>query len=465
MEEKKTYPVSYYGGHVSAWLCVALAILGIMYMLLLCGGGTKSMMVVLLCTLILGLALAKDRKAYGEEMMSGLRESMVCIICIAFFMAGLLSALLKTSGLIQSLIWLVGEMNVNTGFIPAVAFLVCVMISTACGTSTGTVAAVSPVLCPLAGELGIDMGLMCGAIVSGAIFGDNLAPISDTTIASSQTQCVTVQDAVRTRLPYSLIVGGISLVLYIIMGLQMSDGGNAVINTDPSYAKSLIFLVLPVALVWMMYRGWGLVSALLLANAMGIVFCLALGVVEPSVMFSDKSPIPAGMASMANVSIVCFMILMMIQIPSKSGAMDAFAGWVITKCKNIRGAELIAYFMAVCGVIATHSSTNTIIFSGPFVRQLMNDYKEDADPCRSANILDATACGTNGLIPHGNPALVITGVATSVAGVSPTFSFLDFMPYNYHCWGLLIIFFLSIMTGIGRNRKSVRAHYTQDSAD
>lgn len=459
MNEKKTYPVSYYGGNVSAWMCVLLAVLGIMYMLLIRGGGTKSMMVVLLFALILGLVLAKDRKAYGDEMLSGLRESMVCVICVAFFMAGLLSALLKTSGLIQALIWLVGQMHVNTGFVPVIAFFVCVLISTACGTSTGTVTAVSAVMCPLAGELGIDMGLMCGAIVSGSIFGDNLAPISDTTIASSQTQGISVQDAVRTRLPYSLIVGGISAVLYIIVGLRMSSGGSAVIEGDPSSAKSLIFLILPIVLVFMMYKGWGLVSALLLSNALAILFCLVLGVVEPGVMFSDDSPVPAGMASMANVAIVCFLILMLIQIPSKSGAMDAFAAWIITKCKTIRSAELVAYFMAVFGVIATHSSTNTIIFSGPFVRQLMNDYKEEADPCRSANILDAVACGTNGLIPHGNPALVITGVATSVAGVPASFSFLDFMAYNYHCWGLLIIFLLSILTGIGRNRKSVRKHY------
>jgi len=83
----------------------------------------------------------------------------------------------------------------------------------------------------------------------------------------------------------------------------------------------------------------------------------------------------------------------------------------------------------------------------------MDDYKDEADHSRSANILDATACGTNGLIPHGNPVLVITGVATGVAGVPATFSFLDFLPYNFHCWGLLIIFFLSIMTGIGRKRR------------
>ena len=368
-------------------------------------------------------------------------------------MAGLLSSLLKTSGLIQALIWVVAELHVNTGFIPVVAFLICVVISTACGTSTGTVTAVSAVMCPLAGELGIDMGLMCGAVISGSIFGDNLAPISDTTIASSQTQGVTVQEAVRTRLPYSMTVGIISGILYIVIGLSQSAGGSAAIEADPSSAKSLVFLLVPVVLVLLMYKGWGLVSALLLSNALVIFFSLVLGVLDPAVLFSDDSPIASGMGSMANVAIVSCLIVMMIQIPTKSGAMDAFASWIITKCKSIRSAELIAYFMAIFGVVATHSSTNTIIFTGPFVRTLMDDYKDEADHSRSANILDATACGTNGLIPHGNPALVITGVATGVAGVPATFSFLDFLPYNFHCWGLLIIFFLSIMTGVGRKRK------------
>lgn len=307
-------------------------------------------------------------------------------------------------------------------------------------------------MCPLAGELDINMGLMCGAVVSGSIFGDNLVPISDTTIASSQTQGITVQEAVRTRMPYSLIVGGISAVLYIVIGLSQSGGGSAVIEADPTKAPSLVFLVVPVILILLMARGWGLVSALLLSNALVIALCLILGVIDPVVLFSDDSPISSGMISMANVAIVSCLIVMMIQIPTKSGAMDAFARWIITKCKTIRSAELVAYCMAVFGVIATHSSTNTIIFTGPFVRKLMDYYQEEADHCRSANILDAVACGTNGLIPHGNPALVITGVATGVAGVPASFSFLDFLGYNYHCWGLLIIFLLSILTGIGRKR-------------
>ena len=151
------------------------------------------------------------------------------------------------------------------------------------------------------------------------------------------------------------------------------------------------------------------------------------------------------------------MIIMLLQIPGKSGALDSFASWIMARCKTIRSAEMVTYFLAMFGCIATHSSPNTIMFFGPFVRQLMDNYKDEADPCRSANILDGVACATNGLIPHGNPTLVIVGVATSVAGIPATFSFVNFLAYNFHCWGLLIIFMISILTGIGRKKKKAIA--------
>jgi len=452
MKENKQYPIEFYGGHFGALLCVVMAMAGILYTSLFSKGGARGIILVVFLSLVFGLLIAKDRKAYGDELLKGLKESMLCTVGVAFLMAGMLSALLKSSGLIQALIWFVSEMNVHVGLLPLVAFLVCVLISTACGTSTGTVTAVSAVLCPLAGELGVDMGMMCGAIISGSIFGDNLAPISDTTIASSQTQGASLRDVVRTRLPYSLIVGAISAVLYAVVGLRGASTGIAHFVADPSTAKSLVLLILPILLVVLMRRGWGLVSSLLLSNALAILLCLVLGAVPPAKMFSNSSPIVTGMTGMANLVIIAFLMIMLLNVPNKSGAFEAFAQWLMKRCSTIRGAELITYAMAFFGCIATHASTSTIMFFGPFAHEIMGYYGDQADPCRSANILDAVACGTNGLIPHGNPALVIMGVATAVKGVDASFSFMNFLPYNYHCWGLLIIFLLSIITGIGRKR-------------
>ena len=121
----------------------------------------------------------------------------------AFLLAGGLSQELRQSGLIQGLTWLVTELGLSAGFLPLVGFIICALISTACGTSNGAIVAVLPVLLPVATTVGANPAVVVGAIVSGAIFGDNLAPISDTTIASALTQGAEVRDVVRTRLPYS----------------------------------------------------------------------------------------------------------------------------------------------------------------------------------------------------------------------------------------------------------------------
>lgn len=178
--EKKS---EFYGGKIGVWLPVLFMLVGMLVSTIIGGGGLARLTGITFFALSLGFLLAKDKKSYGKITLKGLQNPMLGTIIMAYIMAGMLAQLLRQSGLIDALIWGISQLGMNAGWIPLIAFLACVLISTSCGTSTGSVAAVAPVLLPLAHELGIDMGLMCGAIISGAIFGDNLAPISDTTIS------------------------------------------------------------------------------------------------------------------------------------------------------------------------------------------------------------------------------------------------------------------------------------------
>ena len=108
--------------------------------------------------------------------------------------------------------------------------------------------------------------------------------------------------------------------------------------------------------------------------------------------------------------------------------------------------------MAAIGSVVTGGSGIAIVFFGSLVRRITKAFH--IDRCRGANILDGVACGTTGLMPHGNPTLVSLGVALAIDGVDPNFSFLNIIPYTFHCWGLLIIFLVSILTGIGRKFES-----------
>ena len=192
------------------------------------------------------LILVKDKREFENAVIEGIQDNTLATIIFAFLLAGVLSQELRQSGLIQGIIWLMTVFNLNAAFLPVIAFICCCLISVATGTSNGAIVAVLPILLPVAASVGVNTSLMVGAIVSGAIFGDNLAPISDTTIASALTQEAEVKDVVRTRLPYALIAAGCSIVMYVIFGLRMTSNIALPAVADGTDAITLIMLAIPV---------------------------------------------------------------------------------------------------------------------------------------------------------------------------------------------------------------------------
>ena len=314
--------------------------------------------------------------------------------------------------------------------------------------TAGSCGVVPAVLLPLAHGLGINMGLMCGAIISGAIFGDNLAPISDTTISSALTQEADISQVVRTRFPYAAISGAVAAVLFAVVGLTQDANIPADLELDGSTAKSLFLLVLPVLMVILMRKGWDLMGTLILCNLSGIVLNLVLGTIAPAKMFANDGPIVAGMSGMMTLVLYVTLLFQLLEILNSSGAFDGLTVSLMKHCKSPRSGELICYLVAALGSVVTGGSGIAIVFFGSLVRRITKAFH--IDRCRGANILDGVACGATGLMPHGNPTLVSLGVALAIDGVDPNFSFLDIIPYNFHCWGLMLIFLLSILTGIGR---------------
>lgn len=443
MEEK----AQFHFGMAGPWITIIFLLAGMIASTIL-HKGMAGLLIVCFTALFIGFLLAKDKKNFGKITITGLQNSILGTITVAFLFAGILAQLMRQSGLIDALIYGITSIGFSAGFVPAAAFIICMIISTACGTSTGSVAAVAPVLVPVAHGLGIDLGLICGAIVSGAIFGDNLAPISDTTIASALTQEAKINDVVRTRLPYSLISAAVSLVLFIFIGQSMVAGTHPDIASKTIVMQSYVLLLLPFIMVFMMRKGWDIMATLLICDIAGVIINLCLGCISPAVMFSGKGPVVSGMMGMMVLLVYVILLFMILQIMKASGAFEQLGTSMMKWCKSYRSGELVVFANAAIGSIITGGSSPSIIFFGPFVRQITKEL--GIDRCRGANILDGTACGITGLMPHGNPNLVSIGVVMAIPGVDPSFSFLNILPYNYHCWGLLIIFLLSIMTGIGR---------------
>ena len=445
-EQKEKKLVEFYGGVIGPWLPIICMILCIAYGTYLGNGGLVRMVIITFVSLMLGFVLAKDKKHFGEIAFSGLKNHMLSIIIVAFLLAGVMGQLLRQSGLIDTLVYLIAKADISVGLLPLASFLICAVISTSCGTSSGSAAAAAPLMMPLAAELDMNVGLVAGAVIAGAIFGDNLAPISDTTIGSALTQEADIGAVVRTRLPYSLIAGGLSAILYMVFGMKSAGEGTIDVPMDSANLLTLAMLIMPVLMIIMIKKGFDLVSTLLVCNLTGIVLGIALGCIPAGQMFANEGPIGAGLSGMMTLIIYCILIFMILEILNVSGAFETMMNGFLKMCKTPRSGELAGMLMTAITTVAAGGSSPAIIFCGPMVRNVAKAFK--IEKTRGANILDGTACGVTGLLPYGSCMMLCLGIAE---GITPEgFNFTDIVPYCFHSMFLLLLFFLSVMTGIGR---------------
>ena len=150
--------------------------------------------------LVAGILFAKDDKAYGDAIIYGLTKPMFAVIGLAVILAAISGKLISASGMVQTLAIYVVEAGFTGKMFVAATFLITCLLAFSTGTSVGTYFVVIPILFPVGVMAGVTPEFMIGAIVSGAAFGDNLGPISDTTIASSATQKADLGMVVKTYL-------------------------------------------------------------------------------------------------------------------------------------------------------------------------------------------------------------------------------------------------------------------------
>src|SRR6185369_12360121 len=166
---------------------------------------------------------------------------VVAIMILAWLFAGCLGTLLSASGLVGALVWLARAAGVTGGGYVAAAYLIACALSSATGTSLGTLLVCGPLLYPAGAGLGASPVLLMGGILAGATFGDSLSPISDTTIASAMTQGADVAGVVRARLKYALPAAAAALAAYLVLGGSGSaPSGVAAVNEAAGSARPLV---------------------------------------------------------------------------------------------------------------------------------------------------------------------------------------------------------------------------------
>ena len=438
-----------YGGIFGACLPLIVMLGSILVMAALGMRSTKNFWSAGFFAVVTGFLVYKDKKRFQDAIIEGATDKTFGFMICCFLMAGIMSKILTSSHLVSGLLYVLAKLHVSAALIPILCFIICTILSTATGSAAGAMTTTAPVMLPLAFEMGCNINLVCGAIIAGSCFGDNLAPISDTTIASSLSQEVDVTRVVRSRLKYALIAGAISMVLYVVLGFAMAGEGVAnELVVDGTYVSSLVFLILPVLIVIIMLRGGGLFTALLISEILGILMLFVFGFETPATLVASDGLIYNAFSGMLNSIIFILFIFIMVSIVKNAGLLEALLNRMRKYANSARSAEIVGGAMVSVMSVAISSGTSAIAFCGPIIRQLMRPFK--VDRARSANILDGLGCGMGYLVPTNPGCLQLAGFAVAAGAVAEGYSAISFVGYNFHSMALFLVFWFAILTGWGR---------------
>lgn len=450
--ERKRFAETY-GGIVGAAMPMVAMLGGILVLAAMGMRSTKNFWSAGYLAVLVGFLVYKDKKEFQKALIDGIRDNIFAFMIACFLLAGVMSKILTASHLVDGLLYLMSKINMSPAFMPIVCFAICVVLSSATGSAAGAMNTAAPVMIPLAVGMGCNVNLICGALLAGSCFGDNLAPISDTTIASSLSQEVDVMKVVKSRLKYAVIAGGVASAGYIVFGFMSSGSGVAdKLAADATYASSLIFLIIPILVIILMLRGTGLFTSLLVSEMVGIVMLFAFGYIDFAGLVAADGLIANAFNGMIGSIIFILFIFVMVSLISHAGVLDAILKFMQSKAKSDLSAEVAAGAMVSIVGIAISSGTSAITFCGPIIRSLLRPFK--IDRARAANLLDGLGCGVGYLVPTNPGCLNLAAIAVASGVVAEGYNAISFVGYNFHSMALFVVFWFAILTGWGRKHET-----------
>ena len=363
-------------------------------------------------------ALIMNRKEKFEKKIEifckGAGNTNILLMVIIFILAGAFAEVASDMGAVDSTVNLGLSLLPSSLIIPGIFIIGC-FIALSIGTSMGTIVALAPIAVGIAGKTGIETALAVGAVVSGAMFGDNLSIISDTTIAATRTQGCEMKD--KFKMNFIIVLPAAIITAFIFMILTRNTGA---ISLDA--LEFNLFKILPYIIV--------IVTALLGVN---VIIVLLLGILSSGLIgFAYGSfnilgffnSISTGISGMSELIIISILIAGTIEIIKYNGGIDFILNKGMKKFKSKRGAEYGIATLVSLVDICTANNTVAIVTVGPIAKNISNEF--DLEPKRVAGIMDMFACLFQGIIPYGAQLISAAGLAA----ISP-FAIMKYLFYPY----------------------------------
>ncbi|MFL1655209.1 Na+/H+ antiporter NhaC family protein [Staphylococcus epidermidis] len=405
----------------NAWALIPL----LLFVLLFLGVGiisgdftTMPLNVAITITVIVALLMnRKETFAKKVEVFTkGAGHSNIILMMLIFILVGAFSTTAEKMGGVSSTVNL-GLSLIPQNLIIVGLFIICMFVSISMGTSVGTVAAIAPVGFGFAQATDVPAALAMATVVGGAMFGDNLSMISDTTIAAVRTQKTKMSD--KFKVNFKIVLPGAIITIIILFFLTNGISIDHTKNYDYNLIKVIPYLlVLILALV-------GINVIIVLIG--GTVLAGIIGLIDGSFGWNGLlNAISKGIIGMEDIAMIALLIGGLVGIIQHNGGIDWLLNFVRSKVKSKRGAELGIASLVSAADISTANNTISIIMAGPLAKNIADEY--DVDPRKSASILDIFGGCFQGLLPYSPQVISAAGVA----GISP------FLMLQYSIYPILL---------------------------
>ncbi|MHA6603820.1 Na+/H+ antiporter NhaC family protein [Aerococcus urinae] len=461
MKDKQT--LTFRGGYLMAYLpLIIFLVFCVLFFVILKAFEMHALAMGAILGLLAGSIFVKPKQAteYWESVYEGAREAVPVVILLMTI--GIFSQMIKTANLSAGFVYLAQLMGVKGGLYTAMTFLFVSIIATATGSSIGSFFTCFPIFYPAGILLGAHPAALAGAILSGGIFGDNLAPISDTTIISAGTQhyryskqSCDIGGVVRTRLPYALIAGGLSFILFILFGGGGTLQAGSVVP-GAEHVRSLYMLIPVILMLIISIRKRNLYLAILVGLLSGCLVGLLTGALQVSDILTSQDGaltgfLTKGIEGMMGTCLLVLSVYGIMGVLNASGALQQLTDQIRQSklCQTVSGTELAM----MLGITLT-----TILFGGVSSASMTTFGKVQNElgqacqlhPYRRANLLDGFANGLGVAVPFLSVFIFVGSQLTQGYEFVAPLSVTQIAPYLFHSYNLFLAFLISILTGWGR---------------
>lgn len=358
------------------------------------------------------VAFLQNRRVSFDDKIrliaKGVGEENIVTMSLIFLCAGGFSGAVSAAGGVDSTVNL-GLSLIPAHFIVAGLFIISCFISVSMGTSMGTIAALAPIAVGISEGAGFPLAVCIAAVVCGAMFGDNLSMISDTTIAAVKTQGCEMKDKFKANFLIVLPAAVITAVFFWFITRNMSYD---IASSDYNLFQVIPYLVVLVgALI-----GINVFLVLIAGTVLSIIVGVGTGTIALSEMFTVVGD---GVVSMYDITVISIIVACIVSLVRANGGIHFILNLIKSRIHGKKGAQAGIAALALLVDLCTANNTVAIVMSGPIAKEISDEF--GVDPKRSASLLDMFTSVGQGLIPYGAQLLS----AATLTGLTP----FDMIPY------------------------------------